>query len=467
MKELFVNFFTFGLAVTLERLLSFLLIPIYARVFSVTEFGIVDLIQTIISLVTIFAFLQLETALQRYYYIYKDNESRGVFVFTLIITMFLFSVVLSFLVCVLSPWIASSFLKDISYSTALRIAGLQMPFSILSTLVLIILRFERQFRLFTIMVLVKSIMLVAFVFFFLLHLNAGVNGFFLSQFIAITIAAILSCFFVRGKIRMKYSVENIKQSFSYALPQLPARIGSSLNVYANRFFMVGYLSTYNIGVFSMALKFGSIVQLFHQTFMMAWNQYMFKILENPNHKYIYRSVLMMIVPLAFFLPVFLSLIAPEIIRFFASIEYIEASKYIGMISLSFCILISSEIINVGPKVKEKTYYMSISFLISLFINLISLFVFIQLFELRGVLYAMVLTNLVLLVINWIFSERLYWVGYNIKHYCMTILPSLAVSIMMMYVELPLYVRCCLILISAIYYSLILLYSYRIYKTYIL
>lgn len=29
----------------------------------------------------------------------------------------------------------------------------------------------------------------------------------------------------------------------------------------------------------MALKFGSIMQLFQQTFMMAWNQFLFKILQ--------------------------------------------------------------------------------------------------------------------------------------------------------------------------------------------
>ncbi|WP_349846100.1 hypothetical protein [Bacteroides cellulosilyticus] len=66
MKELILNFFSFGLAVSLERFLSFLLIPLYASVFSVTEFGVIDLVQTFIGVVTIFCFLQLETSLQRF-----------------------------------------------------------------------------------------------------------------------------------------------------------------------------------------------------------------------------------------------------------------------------------------------------------------------------------------------------------------------------------------------------------------
>ena len=56
-------------------------------------------------------------------------------------------------------------------------------------------------------------------------------------------------------------------------------LGSATNAYANRFFILGYLDTYHIGLFSMALKIGSIMQLIHQTFMMAWNQYMFETLK--------------------------------------------------------------------------------------------------------------------------------------------------------------------------------------------
>ena len=74
MKELILNFFSFGLAVSLERFLSFLLIPLYASVFSVTEFGVIDLVQTFIGVVTIFCFLQLETSLQRFYYEYEGEE---------------------------------------------------------------------------------------------------------------------------------------------------------------------------------------------------------------------------------------------------------------------------------------------------------------------------------------------------------------------------------------------------------
>ena len=103
--------------------------------------------------------------------------------------------------------------------------------------------------------------------------------FFLSQLIAIALSSLFSLFLVRKLFIFHLSKPYLKLSLKYALPQFPARVGSATNAYANRFFILGYLDTYHIGLFSMALKIGSIMQLIHQTFMMAWNQYMFETLK--------------------------------------------------------------------------------------------------------------------------------------------------------------------------------------------
>lgn len=48
--------FSYSFAVALERLCSFLLIPLYASTFTVAEFGVIDIVQTTIGVVLIFAF---------------------------------------------------------------------------------------------------------------------------------------------------------------------------------------------------------------------------------------------------------------------------------------------------------------------------------------------------------------------------------------------------------------------------
>ena len=282
MRELILNFFSYSFAVALERLCSFLLIPLYASTFTVAEFGVIDIVQTTIGVVLIFAFLQLETSLQRYYYEYESKE-RKIFAFTIFSVILLLVLLLVLLVCIYAETLSVLLCENTQYAYAFRIAAIQMPFSALSTLSLILLRFEISL-LFATSVIIKSILLIALMFVFLRFSGMGLQGFFMSQLLAVFFSSVLSLIFIRKLLAFSFSKTAFLKSLRYAIPQFPARVGVSINSSSNRFFILGYLDTYTLGIFSMALKFGSIMQLFQQTFMMAWNQFLFKILQKENHK---------------------------------------------------------------------------------------------------------------------------------------------------------------------------------------
>lgn len=457
MKELVVNFVSFGLAVSLERLMSFLLIPLYADVFSVTEFGIIDLIQTFSGIVIIFCFLQLETALQRFYYEYEGKE-KGKFIFSVFFMVLSMAVILGTIVILLSPYISLWMCGTDQYATAFKISAVQIVFSVLSTLTLILLRFEKKNKLFTGVVLGKSLLLVGAVYGFVSVAHCGINGFFWSQLLAISISALSALFLVRNLFVCHFSKPLMKLSLNYALPQFPARIGSTTNAYANRFFILGYLDTYSVGLFSMALKIGSIMQLVHQTFMMAWNQYMFETLKKPNNQQQFVFIFRMLVPVVFFIAICLFLFAEELIVNFASPKFAESAKYVGCITIAISLLIVKEVVDIGPKYKSKTYYLSISFLTALGINLVSLFFFIRCFGLGGVVYSMVLANTSLLVLSWTFSYKLYPIDFPRKIMVASVLPALVLAILMIYVTIPLHFRIALLFCVGGYYFLL------IYKT---
>lgn len=462
MKELVVNFVSFGLAVSLERLMSFLLIPLYAAAFSVTEFGIIDLIQTFSGIVIIFCFLQLETALQRFYYEYKGEE-KGKLIFSIFFMILSVAVVLGILVILLSSYISLWMCGTEQYAAAFKISAIQVVFSVLSTLTLILLRFEKKNKLFTCVVLGKSLLLVAAVYGFVSVAHCGVNGFFLSQLLAISISALSALFLVRKLFVCHFSKPLMKLSLKYALPQFPARIGSTTNAYANRFFILGYLDTYSVGLFSMALKIGSIMQLVHQTFMMAWNQYMFETLKKPNNKKQFVLIFRVIVPIIFLVSICLFLFSKELIVHFAAPKFAESAKYVGCIMIAISLLIVKEVVDIGPKYKSKTYYLSVSFLTALGINLLSLFFFIRYFGLGGVVYSMVITNTSLLVLSWLFSYRLYPINFPRRTMVASVLPALALAILMIYVDISLWYRCLLMLFVAVYYLILIYRAVRYYK----
>ena len=330
-----------------------------------------------------------------------------------------------------------------------------MIFSVLSTLTLILLRFEKKNKKFTFVVFVKSILLVSFVYYFVSVVHYGVNGFFLSQLMAIALSSLFSLFLVRKLFIFRLSKSYLKLSLKYALPQFPARVGSTTNAYANRFFILGYLDTYHIGLFSMALKIGSIMQLIHQTFMMAWNQYMFETLKKKNHKQMFIVLYRMVVPAVFFISLCLFLFSEELIVSFASPKFVESAKYVGCIAIAITLLIVKELVDIGPKYLSKTYFLSISFLSALGINLMSLYFFVRYLDLSGVVFSMVLTNIILLALSWLFSYRLYPIDFPYRTLLFSGLPALIMAIVMIYVSIPLYYRIAVLFLLAGYYFLLI------------
>ena len=306
-------------------------------------------------------------------------------------------------------------------------------------------------------------MLFGTIYWFVSVAHYGVSGFFLSQLLAISLSFFVSLYLMRRLFVFHLSKSIMKTSLHYALPQFPARIGSATNAYANRFFILGYLDTYHVGLFSMALKIGSIMQLVHQTFMMAWNQYMFEILKKENSKFQFSFIFQIIVPITFLFSMCLSLFSAELIMNFASPKFVESAKYVGCITMAISLLIVKEVVDVGPKYKSKTYYLSISFLSALGVNLISSFCLVKYLGLDGIVYSMILANLVLLTLSWIFSYRLYPIYFSRTILIISMLPVLLLTIFMIYVDISFYYRCLLLPCAVIYYFILIFRAILHYK----
>lgn len=451
MREFIKSFFSFGLASTIERLIAFILLPIYTRYFTTTEFGVIDLTQVVLSIISIFAFLQLETALQRYYYEYDEKE-KGIFLSTIIIVITLLSLLLTVLVFIFSKEASLLIFKKAEYSNLIKVASLQLPFSNYSVLALILLRYEKKNVRFTAMILIKVFLTVLFICLFVIWQKQGIYGVFYAQLVSLSVSSILLFFSVKEFTIFQLSYEFLKRSINYAIPQFPARIGSVLLSYANRFFMVGYLTIASIGIYSFSLKLATIVQLVYTTFVLAWAPFMHEQQKNPEHKKIFAYILLVVAGPVFLLVSIVSIFSKEIVQTIASKQFFSAYHYLGGLCLYFSLLIFKEIVDIGPKYTEKTRYLTYTFFLSVIANITSLYFLIKLYGLYGVVYSMLFTNVVLLVSSWIISNKLYHISHNIYKFILMAVPAFALAISSMYQLPSLLIRISILIIILSFYG---------------
>ena len=459
MRDFVKSFFFFGLAVSIEKIISFFLLPLYTHYFKTYEFGVIDLIQVSISILSIFALLQLETALQRYYYEYEGYEKKKMLSTIIIIIIFL-SLLLSGILCLFAKHISLILFDQEQYYRLIQLASLQLTFSNFTMLGFLILRYEKKNMSFLILMSIKVVITLSCTLFFVVSLKKGINGVFYAQFIGLMISSILVFFAVNKFLVFDFSNIICRKSMQYALPQFPARIGSALLSYANRYFMVGYLTVSAIGLFSLSLKLASIIQFLEMSFVMAWAPFMHEQQKNKNHKAVFVQVLLLVASPVFFLVCVISLFSKELVQVISSSNFVDSYKYVGGLSLYFSLFIFKEIVDIGPKFLEKTKYLSYTFVLTLIVNLISLYLLIEPFGLYGVVYSMIITNVFLLSLSWFVSNKIYYIPHRIWMFLIIAFPAFSLSVSLMYSLPTLFIRFLILMAVCIFYSVIFIINIK-------
>lgn len=459
MKDFFKAFLSFGLATSIQKLLGFIILPIYTRYFNKVEYGIIDMVTTVLSIAAIFGLLQLETALQRYYYEYKGLK-RKLLVSNIYMMIAGLSIMIGILLFLLAPVISNSLFGSVEYAILLRIASVQLTLNNINMLGLVLLRFEKENFKFLKVILVNVFFSLLLVYLFIIRFEIGLSGVFYAQLGAIFISSSLATYYIRNFVVLKHSKLIAKKSLNFALPQFPARVGSIVLGQANRFFMLAYLSLGAIGIYSVSMKLASSIQLINTAFILAWGPFMNAQFKNKNNKQVFANVFPLVVGGTFLFVCLITLYSQEMVQLLATEEFYSSYKYVGGLALFFSLYIIKEVVDIGPKIREKTKFISFNFFLSVIVNVVCLFIFIQLFALEGVVLSMIITNLFLVIISWIVSNKLYYIPFSIFYFIILIIPVFVLSISMMIFHFSLLVRSSIAIACLIFYSVLLFKFYK-------
>ena len=465
MREFLKSFFSFGVATSIEKILAFILLPIYTRLFTTTEYGMIDLCQVPMGIVSVFALLQLETSLQRYYYKWEGDDKK-IFLFSILITVISLSFFFSIIICLLSYYISSLLFSSSAYYLLVILSAIQLPFINFSMLGLIILRYEKKNLLFTYQVILKVVLLLLSVFVFVVFMDGGLEWVLICQLLTLVLTSIVLYTNIKQYLLFSFSWKNLMMSFSYALPQFPARVGSVMMVYSNRLFMVFFLTTSIIGLYSFSLKLASGVQILGTAFMMAWLPFMYQQFAKENHRLLFAKFMPLVSCFLFLLVSVLSLLSEDIVSIVAGPDFFYSYKYIGSLSLYFALTIIKEVIDIGPKYTEKTKYVSYNYFVSLIVNVVSMYLFIVFWGIEGVIYSMILTYLILVVISWIVSNKLYYIPFSKFYFVILILPALSISMSVMNCNMTPMTRYIILILAVAFYGIEMYMNYKKVKLYL-
>lgn len=328
-KELIKNTGIITIGRVCTQMISFFLLPLYTAVFSTTEFGVVDLFNTIVALLVPILTIQIEQALFRFLIDARDNEQDK----TKLITsafMLVGGGILAYtaiFMCI-SPFIANEY----KYYLLINVFA-----SILSTLMLQIARGLGQNTQYSIGSFIVASFTVILNVLFIVVLKLGVGGMFLAIFISnmlATIYLLLSKKTYKYIVPKMFSTKLLKSMVKYAAALIPNAISWWVINVSDRTIISSMMSVGANGIYAAANKFSGMYINAYNIFNVAWTESAaVHINDQDKDKYFSKTINTAFKVFACFALIIIG-VTPFVFPLLINEKFVEAYNQIPLLMLS-------------------------------------------------------------------------------------------------------------------------------------
>lgn len=249
------------------QLITFFLLPLYTGILSTEEYGTVDLLNTLVSLLLPIVTFQVEQAVFRELIEVrgkKDKES-GI-ISSAVITVIFQCIVYLIIFALISPFINNHY----KFFLATNVVA-----NIFLSLLLQIARGFGDNKKYAFASFISALSTIVFNVLFLVVIKLGANGMLLGTMLGQIVATIY--LFISLKLykylKVKdYKKEVIKSLWKYSLPLIPNAISWWVFNASDRVIASAFLGVDQNGILAASLKFSAVYITFYNIFNMSWTE---------------------------------------------------------------------------------------------------------------------------------------------------------------------------------------------------
>lgn len=413
LKRLFKDSVVYGIGGIIARGCAFLALPIYTRIFSPSEYGIIEMITVISSFLGSLLSMGLESA-QSVYFMKHKNDGRNV-QSNIVSSVLQWRLTMGFLIVlvatILSP-ILNNFFFDHTISTALfGISFINILFQQIFAQSTEVLRLLFRPWSYVLITTVQTLTSVSLILLFIIYYDYGIFGYFLGSFMSSVLLSFSGWFMIRDYVKIRsLHFEWWPRLIRFGLPLVPASLGFYFMNSLDRWFVQHYHGSEALGLFSIGAKFSIIIALGVDMFRKAWWPIALEAMYEPEGPQVFRTISRFYVGFGVIGIILLTLVSPWLLRTFTSPAYNESFPIVGILSWQSMFYGFFLIAAAGLTKVEKTYLYPILMGSALFFGAILNYLLVPQFNILGAAIATALTYLVWIIVSMIVSEKFWAIG---------------------------------------------------------
>jgi O-antigen/teichoic acid export membrane protein len=324
----------YGLGGLVSRILAVLLLPIYTRYLSPSDYGKVE---TLIALTTVLGILLrfgITSAFFRFYFDSPDPADRRV----VLRTSFWFTMGTA-TTGLLAGLALSGEISKLLFGTtddaelvAAAFVGLwaHMNYEQLTAL----FRVEERSSAFVAASLSNIVLTVAATLVLVVALDTGPLGVIVGNFTGTLLVYAALVGYRREQLGLQFDRRLLREMNRFGLPLVPTALFLWTTNFSDRFFLVKLSGADEVGLYSVGVRIASAMVLVLTAFRMAWPAFAYSIEDDREARRTYAFVLTYLVLLTTWVATALTLLSPWIVEWLAAPAFENASRVVGPLAFA-------------------------------------------------------------------------------------------------------------------------------------
>jgi len=210
--------------------------------------------------------------------------------------------------------------------------------------------------------------------------------------------------------KIKFSL--LKSMLFFGFPLVIGSLGFWGMSYADNYFLRIYTDLEQVGIYSIAYRIGMSVLVAVMGIQMAWPVELYRIAKREDASVYFGKIIFQYFCVIGSLVLFVSIFAKEILMLLTPEPYWQASRVIPLVALSYFFMGLKYMVNVGTNLTGKTYFQTITLVISLIFNIILNILLIPSYGYMGAAWATFISFSLLLLMDIIINQSLFYVKFN-------------------------------------------------------
>jgi O-antigen/teichoic acid export membrane protein len=334
LKELLRHSAIYGVGSIIARVLGVLLLPLYTRYLSPSDYGLIETLVALAAVLTALVAQGMKSAFFRFYFDSAELERRHLVVRTAFWYVMAASTVVSLAGIVLAPQISWLLFGTHDHGNLVIAAFIGFWAALNYEQMTSLFRVEQRSTAYVAATLCNVAITISATILLVVVFDKGPLGVLVGNFTGTLIVYAALLVYSRHALGLQFDRKLYRAMNRFGLPLVPSAVALWLTNFSDRFFLIKLSDAHEVGLYSIGVRIASAIVLLLTAFRMAWPAFAYSIEDDREAKRTYPFVLTYLIFICSWMSLALGLLAPWIVRLLTTPQFYEGARVVALLAFA-------------------------------------------------------------------------------------------------------------------------------------